>query len=77
MRRSIAVFIILTGFLTGICFWSVLKAQADDKSQAPVNQVLNDEGYGNDDEEYYNSEDVHDNGEGISSPTMNSSADAQ
>jgi hypothetical protein len=77
MRKSSAVLIVLTGFLTGICFWAVLKAHADDNAQATANQVLNDEGYGNDDEEYYNSDDVRDNGEGISSHSMNSSTDAQ
>jgi len=59
--RKINTVIILVGFWTAICLLAGAKARADqetgDVATAPVNQVLNDEGYGNADAEYYNSED--------------------
>ena len=67
MRKISVVIILLAGFLTAICFWAVAKSKADDNAVTPNdNQVLNDEGYGNADAEYYNSEDDRVNVEEVS-----------
>ncbi len=67
MRKISVVIILLAGFLTAICFWAV-DTKADDNTVPPNgNQVLHDEGYGNADAEYYNSEDDRVNVEEIPS----------
>ena len=67
MRKIRVVLILLVGVLAAVCFWAVVTSRADDSAVIPNdNQVLNDEGYGNADAEYYNSEDDRVNDEGPS-----------
>ena len=64
MRKISVVIILSVGVLTAICFWAVGVLKADEGAVVGNNnQVLNDEGYGNADEEYYNSEDDRVNNE--------------
>ena len=77
MRKISLVIILLAGVLATICFWAVLNAKADGNAQVPSTQILNDEGYGNEDAEYYNSEDEPINDEGASGPQKNPSTDVQ
>lgn len=75
MRKIRVVLILLAGVLTGVCFWAVVTSRADDSAVMPNdNQVLNDEGYGNADAEYYNSEDDRVNDEEASVPPGTPSA---
>ncbi len=58
MRKMSVVIIVLAGFLTTSSFLGLGGTKADDGTMTNNEpQVLNDEGYGNTDEEYYNSED--------------------
>ena len=57
MRKIRAVHIFLAGVFTMICFSNAHKAKADVTTLTPPAEILNDEGYGNEDAEYYNSED--------------------
>jgi hypothetical protein len=67
MRKIRVVLILSAGVLTAICFWAVVRPKADEGALMPNdNQVLNDEGYGNADAEYYNSEDDRVNDEEVS-----------
>lgn len=66
MRKMSIGIVLLAGSLTAICCWAVVNAKADDSAVTPSNQVFNDEGYGNSDAEYYNSEDDRVNDEGPS-----------
>ena len=57
MKKTSVVIILSAGVLTAICFWALV-TKADDSALMPNdNQALHDEGYGNADAEYYNSED--------------------
>jgi hypothetical protein len=71
MRKISVVIILLAGVLTAVGFWAVVRPEADDNAVTPNdNQVLNDEGYGNADAEYYNSEDDRVNDEEASNEAI-------
>jgi hypothetical protein len=75
MRKISAVIIFGVGFLAAGFFFGTGSVRAD--SEAMTNnttQVLNDEGYGNDDAEYYNSPDDVTNDEEPSGSQENASA---
>ena len=73
MRKISVVAILSAGLLAANLFGRELAAQADD---AMVNSndtpVINDEGYGNSDAEYYNSEKNADNTQELSDSADNS-----
>lgn len=66
MRKISVVIILSAGVLTAVCFWAVVKPKADDSAVTQNDQIINDEGYGNADAEYYNSEDDRVNDEEVS-----------
>lgn len=49
--------ILLAGVLTAISLRAAVSSRADENAVMPANQVIQDEGYGNTDAEYFNSED--------------------
>ena len=58
MKKISAVIILSTVLLVTRPLWSVAMLKIDNEvSVNHENQILNDEGYGNEDVEYYNSED--------------------
>jgi len=71
MRKISVVIILLAGFLTTSLCLGLVNTKADNGTMINnATQVLNDEGYGNADEEYYNSADDRDNDEEASN-TLN------
>ena len=71
MKKKSVVIVLLAGFLTLISFRATMGARAEDNVATLENQVINDEGYGNDDAEYYNSEDDRVNDEEVSENSLN------
>jgi hypothetical protein len=64
MGRISGRIILVTGFLTAVCFLCCVHVKADEPEIINNgNQTIRDEGYGNADAEYYNNEDDSVNGE--------------
>jgi hypothetical protein len=75
MKKMGTVIILFVAFLSAFCFGKVVISKAADNMVTDSgNQVINDEGYGNADAEYYNSPDDSINDEDPSVPQTNSPA---
>jgi hypothetical protein len=57
MRKIVGEILLLSGLLLAMGLGSAMSARAQISTISYRNQIINDEGYGNNDEEYYNSED--------------------
>ena len=57
MRKISALMVFMVGLGAASFAWGLMSLNADGAKSAEATQVIHDEGYGNDDAEYYNSPD--------------------
>jgi len=77
MKKISTLIVFLLGFGAASFCWGLVNLNADGGNPMNATQVVHDEGYGNEDAEYYNSPDDVTNDEEPSSPQDNSLNNAQ